>query len=148
MARMRDNLIHRYFGVRYDLVWQIMQEDALFLTTQIPQILSDINRQMYLEYKKSITLGKNNLLSTQYLNVEIDYLIAKAILKEYRLEDRDVAIAKLKDMLSQSDYARQLEKDRTSDLESLDLHLKIRYLLLLFSNFFSVERFFTKRNPI
>ncbi len=36
LARMRDKLIHHYFGVSYEIVWQVVQE--------VPQLLSEIER--------------------------------------------------------------------------------------------------------
>jgi len=36
LARMRDKLIHHYFGVSYEIVWQVVQE--------VPQLLVEIER--------------------------------------------------------------------------------------------------------
>ena len=49
-----------------------------------------------------------------YLDLEIDRTVAKTILREYDLKYRQTAIAKAKEILSQSDFVRQLgpnEKD-------------------------------------
>ena len=39
MARMRDRLIHHYFGVDYGLVWDTVMEDIPLLKEQITQII-------------------------------------------------------------------------------------------------------------
>ncbi len=39
MARMRDRLIHHYFGVDYALVWDTVQEDIPLLREQVTQII-------------------------------------------------------------------------------------------------------------
>ena len=38
---MRNRLIHEYFGVDLDIVWQTIHEDLLPLETSIKAILSD-----------------------------------------------------------------------------------------------------------
>ena len=38
---MRNRLIHEYFGVDLDIVWQTIQEDLMPLETSIKAILSD-----------------------------------------------------------------------------------------------------------
>ena len=40
MARMRDRLIHHYFGVDYELVWDTVTTDIPVLKQQIEQILT------------------------------------------------------------------------------------------------------------
>jgi uncharacterized protein with HEPN domain len=40
MARMRDRLIHAYFGIDYDIVWRVAKEDAPLLKQQIEEILA------------------------------------------------------------------------------------------------------------
>lgn len=117
IARMRDNLIHRYFGVRYDIVWQVMQEDIPFLKQRVPQILADVYQNLYLEYKKEITSNQPNSAFSAYLDPEIDKTIAKTIMREYDLKYRQTAIAKVRDILSQSDFARKLDRDRENRLE-------------------------------
>ncbi len=42
MAGMRDKLIHDYFGVSVDVVWQTVQEDLPLLKTAIEQVLKDL----------------------------------------------------------------------------------------------------------
>lgn len=37
MARMRDRLVHDYFGVDLDIVWDVLQ-------TKIPQLREDVER--------------------------------------------------------------------------------------------------------
>ena len=39
IAGMRDKLIHHYFGVNYEIVWQIVQEDLPALSNQIEEII-------------------------------------------------------------------------------------------------------------
>lgn len=41
MARMRDRLIHHYFGVDYELVWDIIKENIPIFKTQLEKILED-----------------------------------------------------------------------------------------------------------
>ena len=38
---MRNRLIHEYFGVDLEIVWQTIQEDLIPLETSIKAILSD-----------------------------------------------------------------------------------------------------------
>ena len=41
MARMRDRLIHHYFDVDYELVWDIVQTDIRELKGQLEAIVAD-----------------------------------------------------------------------------------------------------------
>ncbi|MBU8902821.1 MAG: DUF86 domain-containing protein [Victivallales bacterium] len=41
MARMRDRLIHHYFGVDYELVWDIIKENIPVFKEQLEKILKD-----------------------------------------------------------------------------------------------------------
>lgn len=41
MAGLRDRLIHNYFGVNIDIVWQIVGEELLPVAAQIEHILGD-----------------------------------------------------------------------------------------------------------
>lgn len=43
IARMRDKLIHHYFGVNLDIVWHVVQDDLIPLTTAIDSILRSID---------------------------------------------------------------------------------------------------------
>lgn len=45
MAGMRDRLIHGYFGVDYDLVWDVVQTKIPFLRQQIREILGKSQSQ-------------------------------------------------------------------------------------------------------
>ncbi len=40
MAGMRDRLIHGYFGIDYDIVWNVAAHEASSLKSRIEQILS------------------------------------------------------------------------------------------------------------
>ena len=42
MARMRDRLIHHYFGVDCEFVWNIVKEHIPILKVQLPKILKNI----------------------------------------------------------------------------------------------------------
>ena len=44
MARMRDKLIHKYFGVDLDLTWDIVKEDLPNLKEKIERILEKLSR--------------------------------------------------------------------------------------------------------
>ena len=41
MAGMRDRLIHGYFGVDYDLVWDVVVNKVPLLGTRIRELLED-----------------------------------------------------------------------------------------------------------
>ncbi len=41
MARLRDKLIHHYFGVDYELVWNIVIEDIPSLRNKIVNLLEE-----------------------------------------------------------------------------------------------------------
>ena len=41
MAGMRDRLIHGYFGVDYDLVWDVVRNKVPALKAQIEEILAE-----------------------------------------------------------------------------------------------------------
>jgi uncharacterized protein with HEPN domain len=40
IARMRDKLIHHYFGVNLDIVWHVIQDDLPPLMTAVEGILT------------------------------------------------------------------------------------------------------------
>jgi uncharacterized protein with HEPN domain len=40
MAGMRDRLIHGYFGIDYDIVWNVATREAVLLRAQVEQILA------------------------------------------------------------------------------------------------------------
>lgn len=42
IAGMRDNLIHEYFGVDADLVWNTIKQDLPVFKTKIEQILAEL----------------------------------------------------------------------------------------------------------
>ncbi|HEX8361412.1 MAG TPA: HepT-like ribonuclease domain-containing protein [Longimicrobium sp.] len=41
MARMRDRLIHGYFGVDHELVWEVIQTKVPALHERLEQILTE-----------------------------------------------------------------------------------------------------------
>ncbi len=41
IARMRDKLIHHYFGVNLDIVWNVVQDDLAELVEAVESILSN-----------------------------------------------------------------------------------------------------------
>lgn len=44
MAGMRDKLIHHYFGVDYELVWDIIENEIEELNFQIGKIIDDLKK--------------------------------------------------------------------------------------------------------
>lgn len=42
MAKMRDRVIHGYFGIDYDLVWNVIKERLPEIKVEIHKILEDI----------------------------------------------------------------------------------------------------------
>jgi uncharacterized protein with HEPN domain len=41
---MRNNLIHRYFGVEKDIIWQVINKDIPKLMKDVKNILEDLDR--------------------------------------------------------------------------------------------------------
>ncbi|MBI5149727.1 MAG: DUF86 domain-containing protein [Candidatus Omnitrophica bacterium] len=44
LAKVRDKLIHHYFGVNLDIVWNIIEESLPKISVQIEEIIADKNR--------------------------------------------------------------------------------------------------------
>jgi uncharacterized protein with HEPN domain len=42
MAGIRDRLIHHYFGINQEIVWQIVQQDLPDLKVQITKVITEI----------------------------------------------------------------------------------------------------------
>lgn len=49
IGRMRDKLIHHYFGVNLEVVWKTVQEDILPLKQTIHQILHNLSKPPHSE---------------------------------------------------------------------------------------------------
>lgn len=47
MAGMRDKLIHEYFGISYEIVWETIMEDIPFLKRKIEEILNEIIKKKF-----------------------------------------------------------------------------------------------------
>ncbi len=121
ISRMRDNLIHRYFKVNYDVVWIVIKNKIPELNLEVHKMLRQIYREEYLTYKQHIIDREQELKS-------IDLEIAKTILQEYLPKFRTVAIAKIKRILSQSDHLLEPQSNNNSTesylksiIESLEL---------------------------
>ncbi len=112
ISGMRDNLIHRYFKVNYDVVWAVIKNKIPELNAEVKKMLGQIYREEYLTYKQQID-------EEQQIE-SIDREIANTILKEYLPKFRTVAIAKIERILSYSDRALQLK----SNNNSIDSYLK------------------------
>lgn len=41
MAGMRDRLIHGYFGVDYEIVWDVVQKEIASLKKEIEELLAE-----------------------------------------------------------------------------------------------------------
>ena len=46
MAGMRDRLIHFYFGIKYDLVWNTIKQDIPEVKPLIREILEELEREI------------------------------------------------------------------------------------------------------
>lgn len=44
MAGMRDKIIHEYFGVRLELIWEVIKKDIPNLKPLIEKVLSDLEK--------------------------------------------------------------------------------------------------------
>ncbi|MDY6897378.1 MAG: HepT-like ribonuclease domain-containing protein [Cyanobacteriota bacterium] len=120
ISRMRDNLIHRYFQVNYDVVWTVIKNKIPELNAEVQKMLGQIYRAEYITYKQQI--------DEEQQTESIDRKIANTILKEYLPKFRTVAIAKIERILSYSDRALQLKSNNNSIysylksiIESLDV---------------------------
>jgi uncharacterized protein with HEPN domain len=47
MAGMRDKLIHFYFGIDYDLVWKVIDQDLMEIKPKILKILKEMNGLLF-----------------------------------------------------------------------------------------------------
>jgi hypothetical protein len=81
---MRDNIIHDYNDIDYDVVWKVINIDAPALNQETTKILNRLNREEYLGYKNSLTTkapSQSYIIRTKQQE-ELDIAIAKAIIKE------------------------------------------------------------------
>lgn len=115
IARMRDNLIHRYHNIDYSIVWQVIKKSAPLLNKEVTQIFNQLNKEEYDLYRGKIEIKEVDD-SSYFLKIErqkkIDITIAKKILKEYPTKFRKVALARIKDVISAGERATEL-KDNT-----------------------------------
>ncbi len=44
IAGMRDKLVHEYFGISYEIVWETIKEDIPFLKRKIEEVLREERR--------------------------------------------------------------------------------------------------------
>lgn len=110
IAKMRDNIIHRYHDIDYDVIWEVIIFHAPNLNREVKVILANINRQEYLGYKSKIqdkTTVENYFVSIDNQE-KTDIKIASFIIKEYPNKFKNVAIAEAKDIISASDRAIKL----------------------------------------
>lgn len=115
IARMRDNLIHRYFGVDYDIVWNVIVELAPILNQKVGLILINIYRQEYIKYKKQVKI--NQAIPQDYFDkLKQDLAISKLILQEYKQENKNIAISRIRDVISQSDYIIEFQEKLAPEL--------------------------------
>ena len=103
---MRDNLIHRYFRINYEVVWIVIENKIPELNTEVQKMLGQIYRTEYLNYKQQID-GERQTES-------IDREIANTILQEYLPKFRNVAVAKIERILNYSDRALQIKSNNNS----------------------------------
>ncbi len=117
IARMRDNLIHRYLGINYDIVWEVIEDKIPQLHKTVIKILQLIYREQYLAYKQQVR-SRNKALAdgqtTTNTYRSIDKKIARTIIDEYQDDFRDTALAKIKRILNQSDRSLQLQSNNAS----------------------------------
>jgi hypothetical protein len=63
----------------------------------------DIYRQEYIKYKNQVNI--NQTFSQDYFDkLQQDIAISKLILQEYKQENKNIVISRIKDIVSQSDY--------------------------------------------
>ncbi|MEM8672255.1 MAG: HepT-like ribonuclease domain-containing protein [Cyanobacteria bacterium P01_G01_bin.67] len=111
IARMRDNLIHRYFTVDPKILYGVITENAPILQEEVAIILNQLNRQEYAQYRSNLRESKtidNRLLAPIDQQIEIDVAIAKQILQEYPSQFREVAITKITEIISAGEWASDL----------------------------------------
>lgn len=110
---MRDNLVHRYHDINYEIVWLVIQSSALILGEEVYKILTSLNREEYENYCCQINHRESNFLNgleSIEKQKKIDLEIARTILQEYPTKFKNVAVEQIKDIVGESDRARELKK--------------------------------------
>ena len=113
IARMRDNLVHRYHDINYEIVWLVIQSKAPTLGQEVQKILTLLNREEYCNYRSklpNIEVNSSSCFRTIEEQTEIDIAIAKLILQKYPTKFRNVATSQIKDVVGESDRARELKQ--------------------------------------
>lgn len=112
IAKTRDNLIHRYHEVNYEIIFKVIKENIPTLHREITNLLDRVNRKEYLEYKRQIAPERINTSSflIKINNQEkLDIAIAKAIRRQYPQKYQKVAIAEIRDIIGAGDRATELK---------------------------------------
>jgi hypothetical protein len=123
---MRDVVVHEYSRVKSEEVWDALTTEIPSLHENVSNILNQLNREKYLEYKTQqldwICAGFPRIplaqlttepTSQSYLirtkqQEELDIAIAKNIIKQYPVKFQHVALAEVKDIIGASDRALEL----------------------------------------
>lgn len=113
IARMPDNLVHRYHDINYEIVWLVIQSSAPVLGEEVYKILTSLNREEYNNYRSKLVnskLNSSNYFHSVEKQKEIDLAVAKIIFQEYPTKFKNVAISQVQDIVSESDQARELKQ--------------------------------------
>lgn len=99
--------------VKTEIIWKALTTKIPSLHENISDILNQLNREKYLEYKEQLTTeptSQSYLIKTKQQE-ELDIALAKAIIKEYPVKFQHVAIAEVKDIIGASDRALELKSN-------------------------------------
>ena len=117
IARTRDNLIHRYHDVNYELIFDIIKRNIPTLHREVINILNQVNRKEYLEYQNLIApegINTSSFLLKVSNQEKLDIVIAKTIRGEYPQKYQNVAIAEIRDIVGAGDRATELKTSSES----------------------------------